>query len=98
MFAKAFGAALFAVVALWPLQAIAQDAITVLDEAQDTAAEVDATSPCGTQPVTIARMQWPSAAILAEIHARLLATHFGCETRVMPGDMATTGSSMATAG
>jgi glycine betaine/proline transport system substrate-binding protein len=53
---------------------------------------------CGTQPVTIARMQWPSAEILAEIHARLLRQNFGCEVTIVPGDMAATGSSMVSTG
>src|SRR5688572_23209088 len=53
---------------------------------------------CGTQPVTIARMQWPSAELLTEIHARLLRQNFGCEVTVVPGDMAATGSSMAATG
>src|SRR5215217_2612492 len=54
--------------------------------------------PCGTQPITIARMQWPSSAILAEIHARLLKAHFGCDVRVQESDMASAGSSMGTTG
>lgn len=54
--------------------------------------------PCGTQPVTIARMQWPSSAILAEIHARLLKANFGCDARVQEGDMAAAGSSMGATG
>ena len=54
--------------------------------------------PCGTQPITIARMQWPSAEILAEIHSRLLAQTYNCEVRVIPGDLAATGSSMGTTG
>ena len=29
--------------------------------------------PCGAEPMTIAAMQWPSAQILAQIHARILA-------------------------
>jgi glycine betaine/proline transport system substrate-binding protein len=53
---------------------------------------------CGTEPVTIARMQWPSAEILAEIHARLLRENYGCEVTVVPGDMAATGSSMVSTG
>ena len=54
--------------------------------------------PCGIQPITIARMQWPSAALLAEIHARLLKAEFNCTVQVLPGDMAATTSSMATTG
>jgi glycine betaine/proline transport system substrate-binding protein len=54
--------------------------------------------PCGTQPITIARMQWPSSAILAEIHARILKASFGCDVRVQEGDMATAGTSMGSTG
>ncbi len=55
-------------------------------------------APCGNQPVAIARMSWPSAELLAEIHARILAREFGCEVRVTPGDLAATGSSMGSTG
>ena len=79
--------------------------ITVLDSAQDNvaapaveAAPVAPPPPCGTEPVSIARMSWPSAAILAEIHARLLTGEFGCEVRVVPGDLAATASSMGSTG
>jgi glycine betaine/proline transport system substrate-binding protein len=54
--------------------------------------------PCGTQPITMARMQWPSSAILAEIHARILRANFACEVRVQEGDMAAAGSSMGATG
>lgn len=54
--------------------------------------------PCGTEPITIASMQWPSAQILAEVHARILARAYGCTTRIVRGDMAATGSSMGTTG
>lgn len=54
--------------------------------------------PCGTAPISIARMQWPSAELLAEIHARLLRQNYGCEVTVVPGDMAATGSSMVSTG
>jgi glycine betaine/proline transport system substrate-binding protein len=54
--------------------------------------------PCGTQPITIARMQWPTAAILAEIHSRILTAQFGCEVRIQEGDMAAAGSSMGAIG
>lgn len=83
--------------------------ITVLDQAQDapaaaatgadTAAEPAAPPPpCGTEPISIARMGWSSAALLAEIHARLLSAHFACEVRVIPGDLAATASSMGSTG
>ncbi len=54
--------------------------------------------PCGTQPLTIARMAWPSAALLAEIHSRLLTAHFQCNVAVQAGDLAATGSSMGATG
>jgi|SRR5215217_3841337 len=79
--------------------------ITVLDQAQDAATDTAAPTPqaapppvCGTQPLSIARMSWPSAELLAEIHARILAREYDCETRVIPGDLAATGSSMGSAG
>lgn len=81
--------------------------ITVLDTAQDEQAESAVTEqaepaaeqpPCGGRPLSIARMSWPSAALLAEIHARVLAAEFGCEVRVVQGDMAATASSMGSTG
>lgn len=83
----------------------AQAQITVLDQAQDAAgapapadAAPDAPPPCGTRPLSIARMSWPSAELLAEIHARVLARAFGCQVQVTPGDLAATGSSMGSTG
>ncbi|UYN98506.1 MAG: hypothetical protein KIT02_11115 [Devosia sp.] len=60
--------------------------------------ELSSISLCGTQPFAIARMSWSSAALLAEIHARLLAQNFGCDVRVTPGDLAATVSSMGSTG
>lgn len=57
-----------------------------------------APSPCGAEPITIARMQWPSAALLAHIHALILAQSLGCEVSVVSGDLVGTVSSMATTG
>lgn len=54
--------------------------------------------PCGTQPITIARMQWPTAALLAEVHSRILSQNYGCEVRLQEGDLAATGSSMGATG
>lgn len=95
---------IFALVLL-ALAGLAQPALaqlTVLDQAQDNnAAPAEPVTPppiCGTKPLAIARMSWPSAALLAEIHARLLTTQFGCQTSVAPGDLAATGSSMGTTG
>ena len=87
--------------------------ITVLDSAQDqpqgAAAPAEPTGevvetpaapppPCGTQPMTIARMSWPSAELLAEIHTRILNAEFACDARVVPGDLAATASSMGSTG
>lgn len=82
----------------------AQAQFTVLDQAQDGIGRVTPETseapppPCGTQTVSIASMNWPSAQLLAEIHARLLAATFGCDVRVTPGDLASTGSSMGSSG
>ena len=54
--------------------------------------------PCGTQPIAIARMQWPTAALLAEIHSRILSQTYGCQVRIQEGDLAATGSSMGATG
>lgn len=56
------------------------------------------TEDCGDGPITIAGMQWPAAAILAHIHADLIAEQLGCPTDVVAGDLAATTSSMATTG
>lgn len=53
---------------------------------------------CGDQPITIARLAWPSAALLAEIHARVLEKAFGCSVQVLPGSMASATASMASTG
>jgi glycine betaine/proline transport system substrate-binding protein len=43
-------------------------------------------------------MQWPSAAILAYIHAGILSAEYGCDVEVVTGDLNATTSSMATTG
>ena len=53
-------------VLLFAQPALAQ--VTVLDQAQDAQAASDPAAlppPCGTRPLTIARMSWPSAELLA---------------------------------
>ncbi|WP_196260709.1 glycine betaine ABC transporter substrate-binding protein [Pelagibacterium limicola] len=52
--------------------------------------------PCASDDFTIAEMGWPSAAILAHIHARVIAARFGCSVRTVPGDPEATISSMTT--
>lgn len=76
---------------------------TVLDQAQDgeaTPLQDGGTPPpvCGTQPLSVARMAWPSAELLAEIHVRILRQEYGCDASITPGDMAATGSSMGSTG
>lgn len=73
--------------------------VSVLDSAQDAAEAAAApVGPCGARALSIARMGWPSAEILAEIHARLLVQEFDCEVQVTPGDLAATASSMGSSG
>lgn len=60
------------------------------------AASTDADRPCASDTFTIAQMAWPSAAILAHIHATVLTEQFGCTVRVVPGDPESTLSSMST--
>ena len=81
--------------------AVAQ--FTVLDQAQDAetapAQEVAPPPPiCGTKPLTVAKMAWPSAELLAEIHVRILRQEFSCDVSITPGDLAATGSSMGSTG
>jgi glycine betaine/proline transport system substrate-binding protein len=79
----------------------AQDSVVSLETSDPSAApsvEPAAPLPCGGETITIARMQWPSAELLAEIHTRLVAQNFGCEVEVVPGDLAATASSMGTNG
>ena len=78
---------------------------TGLDAPADAAAG-EATPPaepapppvCGKQPLTIARMAWPSAALLAEVHSRLLTAYYQCNVMLNEGDLAATGSSMGATG
>ena len=72
----------------------AQDSFTSLDTNTGEVTPGIAPPPCGTQPLAIARMQWPSAAILAEIHARILRAQYDCTVKLVPGDLAATASSM----
>ncbi|WP_108460759.1 glycine betaine ABC transporter substrate-binding protein [Devosia naphthalenivorans] len=94
--------ALMACMLLALMTSPAQAQLTVLDQAQDApavAAEPAAPPPpCGNQPINIARMSWPSAELLAEIHARILRAEYGCDARVIPGDLSATGSSMGSTG
>lgn len=71
---------------------------TVPVEGEEAVAPAPAPPPCGTQAITIARMQWPSSAILVEVHARLLKASFDCDVRVQESDMPAAGSSMGANG
>ncbi len=74
---------------------------TVLDSAQDGAVAPASSSPppiCGNQPFSIAQMSWPSAMVLAQIHALVLAAEFDCNVQIVPGDPGATISSMASTG
>jgi glycine betaine/proline transport system substrate-binding protein len=73
-------------------------AATAADDTGASAEPAPPPPPCGTQPITIARMQWPSAELLAEIHARLLKAQFGCKVQVVAGDLAATASAMGANG
>lgn len=48
--------------------------------------------------ISIADLGWPSASILAHIHARLLTDELGCRVRLVPGDLVSTGTAMAASG
>ncbi len=84
--------------------AVAQDSVISLEPPPVSAAtpsepvEPKAQLPCGGETIMIARMQWPSAELLAQIHARLIEQNFGCAVEVVPGDLAATASSMGTNG
>lgn len=91
---------LLALLAVLPAQA----QISVLDQAQDAVPSPAGSAPvapppiCGTRPVSVARMAWPSAELLAEIHVRILAREFDCNASTTPGDLAATGASMGSMG
>ncbi|MEQ1768752.1 MAG: glycine betaine ABC transporter substrate-binding protein [Devosia sp.] len=98
--AAAPAAAQDSVISLEPPPAGAEQSGSAAAEEAAPAAEVVPAppAPCGGQTISIARMQWPSAAILAEIHARLVKQAFRCNVEVVPGDLAATASSMGANG
>jgi len=59
---------------------------------------VDIGNPCSSRTISIASMQWPSSKILAFIHAKILAEELGCNVEIVPGEMASSALSMASAG
>ena len=76
--------------------ASADDDSSAPDDAASSAPEEP--QPCGGKTITIARMQWPSAELLAEIHARIIRQAFGCDVQVVPGDLGATAQSMGANG
>ena len=84
--------------------ALAQESVQTLDPPAEGAAadpaigEAPPPPPCGTQQLAIARMAWPSSALLAEVHSRLLTANYFCNVAVQEGDLAATGSSMGATG
>lgn len=71
--------------------------------AQDESAEGSSSievlpAACGGEVISIASMQWPSAALLAQIHGQLLRQELGCQVQIIDGDLVGTLSSMATTG
>ena len=74
------------------------DGVAAPGAASPSNADAAPPPPCGTQTLTIARMAWPSAAILAEIHARVLKAQFGCTVQVLPSDLAPAVTGMAQTG
>ncbi|HEX4297047.1 MAG TPA: glycine betaine ABC transporter substrate-binding protein [Devosia sp.] len=90
-----------ALVLLLAAPAVAQDIVSLPppDSTEPSSSEPPGPPPpCGGQTITIAKMQWPSAELLAEIHARLIKQAFGCDVEVVPGDLASTASSMGVNG
>ncbi|MGV3491590.1 MAG: glycine betaine ABC transporter substrate-binding protein [Devosia sp.] len=89
-----------------PQAALAQNSVVTLDPPSPDAAVTEPAEaqpaapppPCGTQQIAIARMSWPSAALLAEIHSRLLTSNYFCNVAVQDSDLAATGSAMGATG
>lgn len=84
--------------ALGPVAALAQ--VQTLETrvlgAMSAPREAAPANPCASGAFTIAEMGWPSAAILAHIHAKVIAAQFQCPVRLVAGDPEATISSMTT--
>ena len=65
---------------------------TEIAAAKKTDATEIASNECGT--VTIAEMNWPSAALMASVDQFILEHGFGCEASLVAGDTMPTGTSM----
>ena len=72
------------------------DPAETAQDGENSGQDQPAPLPCGTEDFTIAEMGWPSAAILANIHAAILRAEFDCPVRLVPGEPEATLSSMAT--
>ncbi len=83
---------------LLAVSALAQEPPAGESDTPAQAAETPEPPPCGTRTLSIAAMQWPSAQILAEIHARILTAEFDCDVQVVSSDLAAAGSGMAASG
>lgn len=81
--------------ACFQAEVLAQETVPGVAASDGVAADAPV---CGTETISIARMQWPSAAILASIHANLLSSEFDCAVQVVAGDLNATTSSIATTG
>lgn len=78
--------------------AAAAIAIAFMAAASSPAFAQDAVT-CGTdRTIDIAEFTWPSAAVLAHIHAKVLDAGFGCNVEIVTGDTVPTTSSMVTRG
>lgn len=92
---------LFAAALFGPVPGLSQDSVVSLEPPGPDAISEElpaAPLPCGGETITIARMQWPSSELLAEIHARLISQSFRCAVEIVPGDLAATASSMGSTG
>jgi glycine betaine/proline transport system substrate-binding protein len=85
------------------LMALAMSVWVPIGLAQDTGVAVgngfsDLPPPCGDTPISIARMPWPTAVLLAHIHGQLLVQQFECEVQIVDGDPTASISAMMSNG
>ena len=58
----------------------------------------DLPTACGDTPISIARMQWPTAVLLAQIHAQILEQEYECDVQIVSVDPTAAGSGMIATG